>query len=598
MSTAANDTLTNIATCLGSVKLNFEDQSIPVAQIIEPKGEPDRQPREGDDDRLEQLAKSIAAVGTVLQPVMVEQLADGRFSRVFGRRRIAAVRKLGWQKIRAIVVPPLDDDIRRTIVALENMQRQDLTAPEETLAVVELAEMRAKPVASRLKHPQADIKDPKIAEMLLEDKRVLEEVIQDVAGMLAKPVVWVRDRMYLRKLDASIREMVKDGRLPLAHARELAKIAVKHSDDCIKLAKMFAAGGTKAISKTEPGRFDELREMVRKRIFALHGVPWSLGSTMEGLPACVTCQYNSVNNPGLFDHGGNASVEMRGELGTNDVVKHDHKVAKVGVCTNLACYSQKLQRAKSVVAHAAKKIAVDAIEKHSSKASTKLRESLITTGVGAKLPKFVDLEAVIEKAEEVVDRKHVSRGAAREANPEAAAKRKREQELEMQKYEAQRKLRQARRDIVDKISSQIGKVMAETPYAFAMYCMLEHSKLVQACLHPQEKKRERALQTPGMKSLLANFAKPSATGLLELEKTCGRRFGLFNTYNTEGTEFAIAVAEAMGIDVGEAPKLEDYLPKEQKQAATEDKNQTSSKPKPVKKGAAKKATKKQKGARA
>lgn len=606
MSTAAsNEIFQNLSTCLGTVKLAFENENIPVAQIIEPKGSPDREPRSGDDDRLGHLARSIASVGTVLQPIMVERLADGRFARVFGRRRIAAVKLLGWTTIRAIVVPPLDDDIRRTIVAVENMQRQDLTPTEETLAVVELAEMRAKPVATRLKHPQSEIKDAKIASILLADKQVLEEVIQDVAGMLAKPATWVRDRMYLRKLEEPIRAMVRDGVLPLAHARELAKIAGKHADDCLALAKMFAAGGIKAISKTEPGKFEELRDAVRRRLFSLWNVPWQLNVAFEGMPACTECPHNSINQPGLFDNGGACSTEMIGGLGTwasGDVKAK--KAAQAGVCTNMHCYASKLKITKNAVTPAAKKIAEDAIEKHGAQASKHLRASIVTTNVGNKTPKFVDMDAVLEKAEDVLDRKHKKAGAARSQSPEAVEKYKRQEEQRRAMAVAENDFRIAKREHIRKISEQLGKVIANKPYVFAMFSMLDSNKLVQACMVGQEKKRQKAIQSPAMKLLLKHMANPSPEGVLEIEKTCGRQFGLMEGYNAEGHEFACELAKTLGINVGKVPQLSDFLPQQQKEEPKQEGQDEAKKThaaKPTKAAKANKHAKKaakQKGAKA
>ena len=43
--------------------------------------------------------------------------------------------------------------------------------------------------------------------------------------MLAKSPTWVRDRMYVGRLGDKGRVLVLTGKLPLAHAREIAKVA-------------------------------------------------------------------------------------------------------------------------------------------------------------------------------------------------------------------------------------------------------------------------------------------------------------------------------------------------------------------------------------
>src|SRR4051812_32591348 len=54
-----------------------------------------------------ELAASIAQVG-VLQPIKVlGPFPDtGRFSLIYGQRRLTAVRSLGWPQIKAVVVAP------------------------------------------------------------------------------------------------------------------------------------------------------------------------------------------------------------------------------------------------------------------------------------------------------------------------------------------------------------------------------------------------------------------------------------------------------------------------------------------------------------
>jgi cell division protein FtsW (lipid II flippase) len=46
-----------------------------------------------------------------------------------------------------------------------------------------------------------------------------------VAAMLAKSLTWVRDRMYIGRLDGDGRALVLAGKLPLIHAQEIARVA-------------------------------------------------------------------------------------------------------------------------------------------------------------------------------------------------------------------------------------------------------------------------------------------------------------------------------------------------------------------------------------
>jgi ParB/RepB/Spo0J family partition protein len=230
------------------VDLKGELKDIPLHQVVDPDGTPDRMQRPGDEAAIAQLARSMRECGQ-LQPVMVEVLNQGKaeaYRRVFGRRRIAAARSLGWTTIRASVVGELPADVRRTVVAIENVQRQDLTPAEETLAVDELMRLQAfaatRQFNSRLgpecgAHAGKLVTDGLLADItgasdqvqraaqhdLLLDHRVRGIAAELVAAMLGKPASWVRDRLYIGRLGEAAKKLVLDGKLPLAAPAAIAK---------------------------------------------------------------------------------------------------------------------------------------------------------------------------------------------------------------------------------------------------------------------------------------------------------------------------------------------------------------------------------------
>lgn len=386
------------------VDIKGELLDIELRLVVDPNGASDRIEREGDQEKIDQLAKTMREVGQ-LQPVMLEQLVDGRYCRVFGRRRIAAARQNGWNYIRAIVVPPLVDDVRRTIVAIENVQRQDLTPAEETLAVDELMQLQAPSAAVQFNKPLLDIcgafanrlftsedrekisrLDPKhqagARHDILLDHRVRNVAAELVAAMLGKPATWVRDRLYIGRLSEKTKKLVLDGLLPLAHAREIAKLADPTHRE--RLAKDFAAGGSDSISDTEPGPLEDLQKEVRKTVFSLHVVPWKLDHEVAGKRACAGCPHNSLSNPGLFEHGGNVSTKMVAGRGNWECTEADStKVQESGVCSLPSCYAEKLRASKAAIGAAAKRI-VDSGKKPSE----------------AKVPSFVDANALNKKVKE------------------------------------------------------------------------------------------------------------------------------------------------------------------------------------------------------
>ena len=103
--------------------------------LIDPKS---NQPRKYfDNEALSQLADSIAAHG-VLQPIIVREIASGRYQIIAGERRWRASKLAGKTDIPCIIVDK--DDLKAAQIALvENIQRENLNPLEEALAYRALA---------------------------------------------------------------------------------------------------------------------------------------------------------------------------------------------------------------------------------------------------------------------------------------------------------------------------------------------------------------------------------------------------------------------------------------------------------------------------
>jgi len=80
------------------------------------------------DADLAELADSLCAHGLV-QPIVVRS-RGGRYQLIAGQRRLAAARKLGWEKVPARVLD-VDDRQMSEIAIVENLQRRDLDALEK-----------------------------------------------------------------------------------------------------------------------------------------------------------------------------------------------------------------------------------------------------------------------------------------------------------------------------------------------------------------------------------------------------------------------------------------------------------------------------------
>ena len=548
------------------VDIRGELVDVDLAKVIDLAGASDRMARPGDEAAIAQLARSMRECGQ-LQPVMLERLADGRFCRVFGRRRIAAARTLGWTTIRASVVPPLADDVRRTVVAIENVQRQDLTPAEETLAVDELMRLQAVPAAVQLARPigpacpswTGKVITPEVAQKILSgrpdsreanahdlllDHHVRAIATEMVAAMLGKPAVWVRDRLYIGRLSEKARRLVLEGKLPLAHAREIAKVADEKRRQ--ELCEDYAAGGGESISDVEAGPLEDLQSEVRRSVFALHVVPWKLGEAFAGRPPCEGCPHNSTTNPGLFEGGGKVSVGMVGGRGTYDCTSADgEKVTAAGVCTLPSCYADKLRAAKAAISAAAKRIA-DAPKGGGGGG-----------GAPSRVPAFVATAALEKKVKERRSSNASGRtGQAREKpkTPAQIAAEKKQAEREA----AEEKLMAASERHAKALQEAVDKVLKQDPIKDIMLAIIQQDRMYQRATQWGDGARKVA-QSPGFAKIFDPLRKPiTLDGLKAAAKAV--RLSEFDTWHGARSGASVVVARALGVEIGKVPVLEDYLP--------------------------------------
>jgi ParB family chromosome partitioning protein len=144
-----------------------------------------------DDDRLEDLARSIRANG-VIQPIVVRRAGDG-YEIIAGERRWRASQRAGLLKI-PVVVREIPEDRLLAVALIENVQREDLNPIEEAHAYHQLAE-----------------------EFHLTQEQIAESVGKDRSS--------IANYVRLLKLPHEVRESVASGGLSMGHARALAGMA-------------------------------------------------------------------------------------------------------------------------------------------------------------------------------------------------------------------------------------------------------------------------------------------------------------------------------------------------------------------------------------
>ncbi|MFD0316131.1 ParB/RepB/Spo0J family partition protein [Streptomyces flavalbus] len=168
-----------------------------------------RQPREVfDEDALQELVTSIKEVG-LLQPVVVRQLAPGRYELIMGERRWRACREAGLEAIPAIVRATEDEKLLLDAL-LENLHRAQLNPLEEAAAY----------------------------DQLLKDFNCTHDQLADRIGR-SRPQV--SNTLRLLKLSPAVQRRVAAGVLSAGHARAL--LSVEDSEEQDRLAHRIVAEG-------------------------------------------------------------------------------------------------------------------------------------------------------------------------------------------------------------------------------------------------------------------------------------------------------------------------------------------------------------------
>ncbi|GLW49298.1 chromosome partitioning protein ParB [Streptomyces sp. NBRC 14336] len=176
-----------------------------------------RQPREVfDEDALQELITSIKEVG-LLQPVVVRQLAPGRYELIMGERRWRACREAGLEAIPAIV-RATDDEKLLLDALLENLHRAQLNPLEEAAAY----------------------------DQLLKDFNCTHDQLADRIGR-SRPQV--SNTLRLLKLSPKVQNRVAAGVLSAGHARAL--LSVEDPEEQERLAYRVVAEGLSVRSVEE-----------------------------------------------------------------------------------------------------------------------------------------------------------------------------------------------------------------------------------------------------------------------------------------------------------------------------------------------------------
>jgi ParB family chromosome partitioning protein len=164
------------------------------------------QPRKDmSTDALEELAESIRAQG-IIQPIVVRKVSGENFEIIAGERRWRASQLAGLAKIPCIV-KQVADEAAVAIALIENIQREDLNAMEEAIAL----------------------------NRLIEEFDLTHQQIADAVG---KSRATVSNLLRLNGLNEHVKRMLEYGDIDMGHGRALLAI---EGDEQTNLARLVVS---------------------------------------------------------------------------------------------------------------------------------------------------------------------------------------------------------------------------------------------------------------------------------------------------------------------------------------------------------------------
>ena len=172
-----------------------ELQTLPITWLRPGKYQPRR---DMSQEALEDLANSIRAQG-VIQPIVVRRIADQQYEIIAGERRWRASQLVRLETVPCLI-KNVEDNAAVAIALIENIQREDLNAIEEAVALQRLM------TEFELSH-------------------------QQVAEAVGKSRSAVSNLLRLNQLNDDVQQLVEHGDLDMGHARALLSLAGELQSD-------------------------------------------------------------------------------------------------------------------------------------------------------------------------------------------------------------------------------------------------------------------------------------------------------------------------------------------------------------------------------
>lgn len=233
------------------------------------------------DDALEELASSIKAQG-IIQPIVVRELSKDKYEIIAGERRWRAA-QLAELDVIPCLVKDIPDEAAIAMALIENIQREDLNAMEEAVALQRLMQE-------------------------------FELTHQQTADAVGKSRTTVTNLLRLLSLTEICRTLLERGDLEMGHARALLSLS---SDDQTSIARMVVAKGltvrdteklVRGVNAPVKAKFeakgDPHIEKLERRVSDKVGAPIKIQHGPKG-KGKIVIQYNSLDElDGVLNHLG------------------------------------------------------------------------------------------------------------------------------------------------------------------------------------------------------------------------------------------------------------------------------------------------------
>ncbi|MEL0605885.1 ParB/RepB/Spo0J family partition protein [Pseudoalteromonas undina] len=180
--------------------ISNELQNLPIEFLHSGKYQPRK---DMSEEALEELASSIRSQG-IIQPIVVRPVAENSFEIIAGERRWRAAQIAKLESVPCIV-KEVPDEAAVAIALIENIQREDLNAMEEAIALNRLL-------------------------------NEFELTHQQVADAVGKSRTTVTNLLRLNNLNSDVKILLEHGDIEMGHARCLLALEGEAQSDAARLA--------------------------------------------------------------------------------------------------------------------------------------------------------------------------------------------------------------------------------------------------------------------------------------------------------------------------------------------------------------------------